>query len=321
MLVRIIPTGRAELLGFQKCLERLFPNHTFEVVKERDDENDRPVPYPGFTSARLAAPPTVGTNIERLISQLAADVYPGRLGRAADLAILIDDLELENADQPEVVIETVRTAAKEHIDKIMRERGAKTADHVAFALQNKASFHLAAPMIESWFFADSHVLPSANVPPARLPPRLRAGTDPEQFDVDEPLFSSDDGAHCVALEKRNQKGGRRKPEMAPWVLKPRPNVPAFVRERHPKAYLSWLCRDSEDDRCSTYRESKHGAEALAAIDFSRMLANTSFCRYARALVYDLADALGPPSVLIAPGEEHPLVSRSASRQSGVLRNI
>lgn len=321
MLVRIIPTGRAELFGLQRCFERLFPNHSFEMVKERDDENDLPVPFPGFTSARLKNPPVVGKHLERLIGQLASEVYPGRQGRAAGLAVLIDDLELDNIDQPEVVIATVRAAVAQHLDKIMQERGSEAARRVEVALRQKASFHLAAPMIEAWFFADSEVLPTAGVPAERLPPLLRNGVDPEYFQVDDALFSADEGASCAALEKRNQKGGRRNPERPPWVLTSRPDVPAFVRERHPKAYLSWLCRDGENERCSTYRESEHGARALSAVNFSRMLATETICRYARALVHDLADELGPPSVWIPPGEEHPLVSRFTSRQRSVLRNL
>lgn len=321
MLVRVIPTGRAELLGLKQCLERLFPKHTFDIVKWRNDENDRPVPFPGFTSARLGTPPVVGTNLGRLIEQLASDVYPGRLGKAADLAVLIDDLELENDDQPEIVVRAVRAAIEQHLQKLEKDRGLEMARRVKDALREKASFHLAAPMIEAWFFADSAVLPLAGVPADRLPPCLRAEIDFERFEVDDASFSADDGALCAALEKRNQKCGHRKSAAAPWILKSRADVPAYVRERHPKAYLSWLCRDFGHERCSTYRESEHGARALAAIDFGRVLAQQAFCRFARALVQDLADVLGAPSVSIGPGEEHPLVSRFAPRQAPLLRNL
>lgn len=176
-------------------------------------------------------------------------------------------------------------------------------------------------MIEAWFFADSTSLKAASVPASRLPPRLRAGIDLEAFETDDPDFSTDDGAGCTELKAQNARRPNRKPDRTPWVLPPRPELPAYRRERHPKAYLSWLCRDPGHKKCSTYKESEHGALALASLNWQALLSNPSGCTWARALIHDLAEALGPPVEAFPAGSENPLVARSTARATRVLRNI
>lgn len=306
MLVKLIPTGRAELLGLAACLQPIFPTHTFECVRGGVDEQDRPLPFDSFTSSRIKAPDKPGTVLGRLVQQLASEVCPGRAGKPADLAILIDDLELANADQPGIVIEAVRNAVKQHLKTLS---SSKMAERVEQALLQKASFHLAVPMIEAWFFADIEVLPRAGVPAERLPPRLREDIDPEQFECDDSIFENDPGSQCTKLAERNRRMGKRKAEVPPWII---PN-----RKYHPKAYLSWLFRDPNHDRCSAYRESEHGVAALKALRWSEVLSHENYCTFARALINDLAEALGPPALPLPQGQCQKLVSRPAH----VLRNI
>lgn len=321
MLVRVIPTGQAELVGLAACLGRLFPEHTFETVPGRQEPDGRTVPFDGFTSGRLKSTADVGTCLTKLVQRLASEVCPGRDGRPADLAILIDDLELENVDQPALVVEIVRAAVRSHLDGLSKLRSGDYARRVAEALRERASFHLAVPMIEAWFFADPAAFSTLGVPPSQLPPRLKAGVDPEAFETDDPSFSADDGSLCTALAARNARNPRAKPKEAPWLLKPRGDAPAYRRERHPKAYLQWLSRDPSNDRCSTYRESDHGARALAGLDWSSVLASPSHYAFARALVHDLAETLGPPAALLPPGDEHSSLARSKAPPARVLRNL
>jgi hypothetical protein len=175
---------------------------------------------------------------------------------------------------------------------VEERRGSLSRDRVALALQQRASFHVAVPMIESWLFGDEAALRAAGVPPERLPARLAPGRDPEQLETDDALFSSDDGSSCTALAERSAR--RRQAVRPRWVLPERPTIPLWRREMHPKAYLSWLCRDPANERCSTYRESEGGAAALASLSWPAVLGTPSHFGWARALVHDLARALNEP---------------------------
>jgi hypothetical protein len=119
---------------------------------------------------------------------------------------------------------------------------------------------------------------------------------------------------------RNAVRQHRQPR-APWVLLQRPALPHYCRERHPKAYLQWLCREPCRRSCTTYREGEHGAEALSRLRWSEVLSRPHQSRWARALVFDVADALGCSLPNIWKGEEESLVSRSSPRPRSVLRNL
>ncbi|WP_156040955.1 hypothetical protein [Chondromyces apiculatus] len=254
------------------------------------------------------------------MQQLASEVHPGRDGHAADLAVLLDDLELENADQPEIVVASVRAAVKQHLEALRQRESAAKAQRVEQALRERASFHLAAPMIEAWLFADPASLPLAGVGPDRLPPKLRPGVDPEAFETDDLAFSQDDGTTCAAFHAQNAR--RRKPERLLWMLPERFNLPGYRRELHPKAYLSWLCRNpTEAQRGSTYRESHGGAAGLRALSWEQVLRTPAHAKFARALIHDLADALGPPTLTLPSGEEYPLLARSSAPRDRALRNL
>lgn len=105
------------------------------------------------------------------------------------------------------------------------------------------------------------------------------------------------------------------------MLLPRPELTAYRRERHPKAYVTWLCRDPLDKRGSTYRESESGTAALKALDWTRVLDTAGHCTYARAFMRDLAAILGPPATALPEGDEPPLLARGATLPESVLRNL
>lgn len=306
MRVRLIPTGQMELLSLGKSLQRIFPAHEFETIASRINPDGSRAPFDAFTSVRLR-PGLLPDALRRLVAQLAAEVHPGRReGEPADLAVLIDDLEVDNQDQMHVVAEAVRHGVRAHLADFERHRGSVSTDRVARALRERASFHLAVPMIEAWLFGDAGSLRAAFVPEERLPARLATGIDPESFQTDDAAFSSDDGAHCTALLERNTR--TKAQARAPWVLRERPDLPRWRREAHPKAYLSWLCREPADEKCSTYRESKGGAAGLAALDWPTALSEAS-----------LADALNEPAPPFAEGLAGSF--SPATKTAPLLRNL
>src|SRR5205823_2158383 len=156
-------------------------------------------------------------------------------------------------------------------------------------MRERASFHLAVPMLESWFFADPASLARAGVPADRLPARLRPSVDPEFIEVSDLPYASDDGAHCTEMLARNQGRPARQHQRPPWALAPLPAIPDLRRERHPKAYLAWLCRNAQHPRCSTFRESEGGVAALIELNWRRVLAHPEWCAFARAMIADLGD--------------------------------
>jgi len=317
MLIRVIPTGRAELGGLAACLNQLFPAHEFETVAKRVDPDGTPKPYDGFTSCRLELPrKNPRYNLDRLVAALAGEMIGERRCRRAGLVVLLDDLELVNADQVNVVVDCVRGAVLQHIDRLGQH---PSKAKVEAELRERASFHLAVPMIESWLFKDPAALTKAGMPDGRRP-HLKSDKDPENFETDDPDYSEDDGSACHALIAKTQKHPKRWPP--PWVIEPIANMPLVKREHHPKAYLQWLCRDTNDDRnCSSYRESKGGANALAGLNWTSVLAKPEWYSAVRALIGDLEDALGPPALVIPKGPEHPALSLTARRDVRVLRNI
>lgn len=297
-----------------RCLEALFPSHSFETVSAREEPDGTRIPFDSFTSSRLP-PRLVPDALRRLVEKLASEVYPGRDGNPADMAVLIEDLELPNADQIPVLVEAVRGAVSAHLADVQERRGSLSRDRAARALRERASFHLAVPMIESWLFGDATALATVGVPEERMPPRLVSGRDPERFETSDPDFSMDDGSACAALAARNAR--RHEARRPAWVLVPRPTVPLWRRELHPKAYLSWLCRDPANERCSTYREAEGGADALASLSWPVVLGAPDHFQWARALVHDLADALNEPVPAFAEGS----CARMPLGGSPILRNL
>jgi hypothetical protein len=305
-----------ELVGLPEGLRRLFPAHEFYSIEARPGE-----PHNGFTSSRLPSPGG-RTNLRKLVEAAGAHLVPGRRGDPPDLLFVLDDLELDNADQPQVVVDAFRAEALAYLFDLGRDRPALAA-RVAAALQQQAAFHLAAPMIESWLFADPSGPANAGALPTQLPPRLQVGADPEAFQADDPAYSADDGGQCVQWAGLSpaqlRKKSKRKANKPEWVARD-------DKDRHPKAYLAWLCRDHGEKKCSTYRETrsnpqaKSGATALAALDWQVALSHAEQCLFLRAFVEDIADGLGIPSP-IPPGDASPLTSRHDLPPDPVLRNL
>jgi len=173
-------------------------------------------------------------------------------------------------------------------------------------------------MTEAWFFGDHNALQQAGCPADKLPPKLKIGCDPEAFETDDAAFSLDDGAACSALIARNTR--THKADRPRWVLPSRPTIPWYRRESHPKAYLTWLCRDPEHERCSIYREAEGGAAALGGLRWKEVLGDPSHFVWARALIGDLADVLSVSLPDLTEGKRGSFL-QDVNEQERVFRNL
>ena len=282
--VQLIVTGELERLGLHLSLRKLFASTGADV------EFLPPLKTQDFTSNRVGAllPREQATKslAAKLASSLVSSVYPGRGGAMqADHVLAVDDLELVNADQPEHVLEYFRHAVRAHVDSTVPTT--TTRERVYQALAERGSFHLLAPMVESYFFGETAALDRAKA--HRAPNRFDTARDLEDFEVADPAYLAP------------------APSTAPWKAEP--------RHRHPKNYIRYLC-DPTGTQLRAYRETHEGLEALRVLDWSSVLRNEAHAAFARALVDDVADALSVSSP--CPGTCSPLTARKGD---GLLRNI
>jgi hypothetical protein len=224
--------------------------------------------------------------------------------------VILDDLEIPNTHTPEVVVQAFRDATKRHVQGL-RASNPYLADRVADALQSKASFHLAAPMVEAWLFADPDGLRNAKVPELRLPANWEQARDPEAFLTQDPDYIDDDCSKCS--EWQTLTGPKQKDHKPAWLR--------LERERHPKAFLAWLSRQPSEKKCSAYRETHEGADALKILNWRDALRSREHCKFMRALIADLADGLGEMPFEMDGGSLSPHTSHRRRHQDRILRNI
>lgn len=315
MKIAFVPTGRTEWHGLPGAFGTLFPGHEFLVLPTRREITSHPddFPAPGFTSAALQArhedlPPEAACD---LVARAAQAAVGDRSEKAADMVVVLEDLELANAAQPDRVTRVFRAAAIAHLRGLGSGRiEARTRG----ALLDRVSFHLLVPMVEALFFADPRALRIAGVPVEQ--PVIFADTrDPEDFWTGDPgyLAATETACPCwSALPASRQKKQRPK-----WLLTSSP------RDRHPKGYLQWLCRDGAVPSCTSYHETEGGGRALAGLDWGTLVSRPpEQFQYLRALLADLEERLGEPSSLgPVPGAQAPLTSRFTPRMDPVLRNL
>ncbi|WP_428265423.1 hypothetical protein [Haliangium sp.] len=293
---------------------RLFPGHEFYMLPTTRESVSYPdrFPYPGFTSVELTsgheqAPPE---SARALVVRAAQEALGDRRRAAADLVLVVDDIELENAAQPERVVAVMRKAVEVHLSGLGQ---AQVQDKTRQRLRDRVSFHLLAPMIEAWFFADRRALTRAGVP-AEATVCFDEATDPEAFETADGRYLNATEADCPTLAALPlQKKKKLRPK---WLG-------VLPRERHPKGYLQWLCRVPNARSCTGYSESEDGGAALANIRWEVLFAraDTHF-GFLRALVEDLEDGLGCPSALgPVVGAVSRLTARSNAPRDAVLRNI
>lgn len=313
MRVALIPTGKLELLGLAEALRRAFPAHEFHCVPFSGND-----PFRSFTSAPLPLPSLhqVDSSLSELIGGIVDQLYPTP---TSDLVVVLDDLEICNQGNETTVVEEFRQAVTRHLQRVQIRAPMAVMD-IQKRLRESASFHLAAPMIESWLFADPDGPAKALAPATHLPPKLRHGHDPEDFETTDPNYSADTGQCCTtrnALPLHAQES-----TLPEWLKRSASHAKVKIRrETHPKRYMAWLCRSPTERNCSTY-SVRTGAEALKQLAWDKVMETPGHMRFLRSLLFDLANALGcAPTAFSLNGDQADLTSLRTPRSLPVLRNI
>lgn len=313
--VALVPTGRMEWHSLATALQRLFPRHSFYALPDRALFESNDGPYSGFTSNRLQTTAATPVKARELVQVSAQEALGDTRRDAADIVVIVDDVELENSDQIHVIVDVMRRAVQEHLNSLTKGH---IRTQTAAALRERVSFHLAAPMTEAWLFADSTALTVAGVSKSTTVQFNQNTTDPEAFVTSDAGYLGATAAACPGLAARNAHGHRKLARGPAWLST------TLDRARHPKGYLQWLCIAPNMKSCTAYSESRGGAEALKGLDWTA-LANLPkrHLPLLRALIEDLADALGdPPSEALGPPTSTQPTSLLPSAKRGrVLRNI
>mgnify|MGYP001562678693 CR=1 FL=1 len=187
------------------------------------------------------------TSIRRFANRLVSEFAPGRGSRPPDVLVAIDDLEPWNTAQPDLVVKLLRRALRERLDRIPQTDRARTAS----LLQRRTSFHLLAPMPETYFFGDPAALSECMLHVDRVPRLLR--DDLEDFETDDPSY--------LSVARRET-----------WDA------------RHPKRYLQFLSDGN-------YHETSQGKAALRRLSWRGLSPKHDPLGFARAMFEDIVFAL------------------------------
>jgi hypothetical protein len=283
--VQLIVTGEMEKIALAKALEQGFPDLSFLETQKFD----------GFTSVtvkeNIFKPENIKSNVDKLADALVAAVDPGRTGIPADMAIVIEDSELENSHQADVIIECFRKAVKQCVCERWSNRARQ--EQCFRKIRERCSFHLFVPMTEAYFFGEPEAL-------------KRAGAERDStvsgvnMNVEEFLVS-DDADYLNAPLKSIY-----------WA------IDSENRKRHPKHYLQYLCDPAgTKKRKERYRETHGGVRALETIDWNAVLKNQEYVTFLRALFADIS-ARFPDLRNSYSGNCHPLTDYAGGT---ILRNI
>lgn len=290
--VQLIVTGDMEQRSLHRSLGRLFPKDgAGELVDWRP-----PIKHNEVTTHRLLPLSTrrgPSAPMQKLAQALATESLQGKVKAhaAPALVLALCDVEVHNHDQIGLIVTHLREALTQHLSTFESQTRARHAER----LRTRCSFHLARPMTEAWLFGDPHALRRLGVAPGR--PHLRS-RDWEDFESIDPAWLP----RCAAIDALHHNH-----KQEPW----------WREATHPKRYLTFLT-----DEADPYDEVLHGAPALEGLDWPALPVDPSATPYLRALIDDIADALGLPSPL-SPGHPAPLTSPSRSQRAAerTLRNL
>lgn len=278
--VGLLVTGRCEEKALANSLQRIFPEARFETLDRIES----------FTSADLRELPARG--VPTTLTKFAANLVAAVEDEPPDLVLAIDDLELVNAPHPELVTSRVRDAVQHHLETHPWPSEA-SRQKVVQRVRERCSFHLFAPMVEAYFFAEPDALMRAG---ATRPARLDATRpDLEDFLTDDAEFLQ----HPPVPHQQKRKS---------WAID--------ERARHPKHYLRFL-GEPANPLTERYKETREGAAALSRLSWGQVFANADRVRLARSLFEDIADVLGVAHPF--PGESHP--ATASFKTASVLRNL
>ena len=297
-IIKLIVTGDMEKLALVDALKKLFPaERAIAHGLTEPVEWDKPRKLHGATSFRLSAltpDKGPGTQMANLAQAMFDEAIAGKTGTPADLVIVIDDVELGNLGQEVMIAQHFRGALE---TKLATFSNISTQQRYRTILQQKCSFHLLKPMVESYLFGDELALAAAGVA-AEVMPLLRHETDVEQFESVDPLWLPD-------CQFENEQRKRHNP----W----------WRHELHPKAYMEHLSGRSGGE----YDETMHGKAALAALDWRKVVKVAADAPIICALLEDLSDWFGCPNPIIGRCKPDPdfYPIKTVNRGALLLRNM
>jgi hypothetical protein len=285
--VQLIVTGHMEEIALADALKKAFPSLSFS----------RTIRLDGITSVNFAlAPhsPAISQLADKLASALVAAVDPGRKGTPEDMAIVIDDLELANLNQPEVVVKYFRNAVIRCVQN--RWTNQKRQELCFDRVRERCSFHLFVPMAEAYFFGE---VPDALV---RAGATLTSTVSGKDMDVENFLVTND--TNYLTAPKGTSFWAKNQTD----------------RAQHPKRYLDYLCcPDINTNKKARYRETHGGIKALKTLNWdSVLLGNSPSGAYLRALFDDISWRFNLPNPY--PGFCAPITTYKIE-QDNILRNL
>lgn len=291
--IKLIVTGDMEKAALHQSLKRFFP----ENRKNKAVIWDTPRKAQCVTSSPLR-PLAVGASPSNPMIELAkamiAETITGKRGEAADLVIVIDDVELGNLGQ-EAVIAGHFCAA---VNRVIADKNhdSNTEDRLREQLQQKCSFHLLKPMVEAYLFGDPAALGLAGVPNG-VNPCLVHPTDVEQFESNDSLWLP----ICHAENAKKQQQNKH------W----------WRNELHPKRYLEHLTEHGH----VIYEETTNGKYALVALNWNQVPKCQPDAPIIRSLFEDLSDWFGIANPI--GGQTHPSFypMTTVNRANLLLRNM
>jgi hypothetical protein len=176
------------------------------------------------------------------------------------LIVGITDLELANWGQAPIVVDVLRKALNDCVSAMILH--APDEAQLRDVLRDRCSFHLLAPMVEGYFFAEHGALARAGVSNPSCA-NLRS-QDVEDFEAVEPDVAW--SALCQRMDAQRHALGKT------W----------WNTRRHPKHYLEFLIG-------RVYDEVSDGKRALRTLDWPSAGRDPSWAPFARSLFQDLAD--------------------------------
>lgn len=282
--VHLLLTGVCERNGLPDALARLFaPRVDVQFVSAGE--------FDSFTSGEISVRDlgrvdAHSVHLDGPVDKLARALVRNVLEGECDLVVAIDDLELVNENGVEDVRGFFRAAVEREID-------GKLTISQQERLAKRASFHLLAPMVEAYFYGETdaigRALDEAGVDP--WPAWSIACTDLEKFATTDAEFLDREKYPDLSKEQRRKKS-------LAWRT--------ADRQRHPKRYLEYLCRDGS----LGYREGRSGVAALRGLAFEQV--SKMGVPLLRQMLADVEEALELDPVL---GEGVP------PRAARVLRNL
>lgn len=289
--VALILTGDVERAALPEALGRVFPDVEFAALPHAPGAES-------FTSevVKLIDAARATSNVRKQVQRMLESLFPRKRREAFDHIVLIDDVELKNDDNPAEIAKLVREAMRRELAEKYPNRS-----DVAQLVREKCSFHLFRTMIESYFFGDTAALTRAG---AARPALVVQHLDRERFQTtDDDYLALPDGVY------RDRRGK---------LLIPHQHQEPKLRERHPKAYLRYLCDPSLSDP-KAYRETHEGAAALRELAWRQVIeTSVNRCPFLTALLDDLGEALNQPLAWIDPTRAAP---ETRLKPNGILRNI